>query len=283
MLRRDGVESVSSVDGGQVRVGGHFIPAACVYSHRMCGGWHDPFTVGPGWNRQVEYFSHRILVGYRGPALSPVASVERALEFTDEATRDSACHAYFGADTLIANCGDFAFEGTGSNGKTISVSAGGDYDAQDGFPGGSMAGCSACCQGADVPPAEITVNLQDLRPGAMPDLSGDHVLAKVNGNFQLWFLTVAGIQVRVWMDAEFCARHPDAGGCDHCIKKCAVFGAVFTGGAFGGWDTRLCDLDEAQQCEAACLDTPMCAPPAGVEITLSHTDPCGDPDFIITT
>lgn len=279
--------------GGATLIGGlagAFVANECVYSHAICGGWNSPFLAGPYWALRMQYASHRIEVGYRGPTIPPVAGIRRGGPIpSDEANATSACTTFFAATSLVTDCSAFSFSATQANGRTISVSPGGDYDAEATNPGGQGAGCSACCQGAGIPPQEITVQVQDLRPFAPINITGQHVLTKWNGNYQIWTIDIPGagpygnsLQIRVQLSAFLCASQQEDGGCDNCIKKCAVLADVFYGDG-GSSDTRTCNLSESQVCAAICLDNPMCAPPAGVQIGLGRNGPCGNADFIITT
>ena len=277
VLKRNNLEWAPP--GISVNFAGHDISVECIYSHRICGGWHWPFLAAFAGSRSVEQFSHRILVGFRGPSEPPVAAVltRDALDWP-ESRQESACAASFYTQSIISDCDELAFEGAGQGGRTISVSAGGDYEAQDGFPGGSMSGCSACCQGYAVPPEEITVNVQDLRTNPTTSISGNYVLARISN--QYWDFAIPGqpFALQVWISAFDCARHLDEGGCNNCIKKCGVFGGV----TVSDFDGRRCP-GEAEACDDFCIDTPICAPPPGIEIPINFLGKCFPPEFIITT
>jgi hypothetical protein len=79
-----------------------------------------------------------------------------------------------------------------------------------------------------------------------------------------------------------CSQIAPDGGCRHCIKKCAVMGHIFTAEQ-NLVDGRLCGLDEPAKCAAACIATPICAPPAGVQIPLVLFNNCATERMRITT
>ncbi len=287
VLQRDNIPGYTA-EGSFVSIGNEFVAHQCVYSHRTCGGWHPPFVFGTQYFIPVAAVAdHRIVVGYRGPLAPPVAAINR---FGLSATADvpagggslagSGCGAAFTTETLIESCEDFSFSASSEDGQTISVSPGGEYDATEGFPGESVTNCAPCCQGDDYIPPEITVAVVDNRGGAV-DISGNHVLSNIGG--QRWALSLpSGEQVAVWVDIILCSQIAPDGGCRHCIKKCAVMGMVFTAEQ-NLVDGRLCGLDEPAKCGAACIDTPICAPPAGVQIPLMLFNNCATERMRITT
>lgn len=286
VLKRDNVPGFLASNSASVRVDGVFVPAGCVYSHRQCGGWQWPFG-DPNYTSQVQTRDHAIRVGYRGPMLPPVSEVTRfALGAGADGLIQSGCAASFATETLITDCDNFSFTGVSQNGQTISVNPGGDYDAESFYPGNSNAGCSACCQGAGLPPEEITVSVVDHRVNPTPNLTGTYVLSTFGT--QVWLLNLpvsesAFVQFRVWVEATMCALQDDI-GCDHCIKKCATLGAILLPSQEGG-DARFCGADAATKCAQACEDTPMCAPLSGTQIVW-HNDAggvgCGDLMFTMT-
>lgn len=284
VLKRDNVASYTAQNNASVSVGGIAIPAGCVYSHRLCGGWQSPFG-GGSYSGAVQTRDHAIRVAYRGPTVPPIADVSRfALGAGSDGLVSTACAATFTATTLIPDCSDFSFLGTAAGGMTVTVAPGGEYEEDAGYPGKSIAGCSACCQGTGIPPEEITVSVSDHRPGAVPNISGSHVLARLME--QVWTLDipvdeVSTIQLRVWVEAAMCSSQPDD-GCDHCIKKCATMGAIILPSQDGG-DSRFCGADNAAKCAAACTDAPICQPVGGTQIVWrSNTGGVGCGDILFT-
>lgn len=277
VLKRDNIPHLSA-DGAIVNFANFgapkYVPHECVYSHRVCGGWYSPFATGPYWLRDISYKTHNILVGYRGHYAPPIAAVARLDQsYSPDDYPSSGCAEVFETDTLISDCDNFDFSATSEHGQTITVSAGGNYDATNGIPDNNS--CSACCQGTAPLPQEITVALIDYRVGAnIQNLSGNYVLGY--DNLHRWRIyNPIALEVRV--EAELCAKNPAGGGCDHCLKKCAVVGSMFFP------DARFCGADDAAKCAVACIDSPVCAPPAGVELFWKTDGGCGNPVMKITT
>jgi hypothetical protein len=112
---------------------------------------------------------------------------------------------------------------------------------------------------------------------------------------------------RVWISESDCSTTDSGGECDNCVKKCSVMASIAIPETFAGTilspsppytpqtifrqysasDSRFCGDDGGQEnldkrCLKACVDTPLCGPPAGRSFTFKKDIPgatgygCGD-------
>lgn len=261
-----------------------YIPVACVYTHRFCGGWSEPFLFGSIENRRPQQRAVQLYVGYTGegqPAVAKLARACGAVSSDDDGLR--ACLQDWVADTPTESCGSFAWSATNANGASIDVSSGGEYAPEWRFSGceatqsASCGSCNVCCQGDGEVPEEIEVVITDEwlvdRPAGLPDFSGTYVAPGVAGywGFAGGTGAVAFFQVGIHPchdGARPVYVTPQRDGCETCIKKCEVwFGSVALSWSGGFSTARLAPADPGDDC-GACENTPICSP-SGKAFSLS--------------
>ncbi len=286
----------------------------CTYSHTLCGGWQQPYGILWYGTYQDPFGTHQnhghtVAVAYLGPTTPPAGFVGPFFYGSPEFSGSNVCGALFTTDTIVSDCGQLAFDGESTYGQTMSVTPGGEYDPEFENPGGSFASCGACCQGQGVVPQEIEIDVED-HPQDWKDSptyinqNGRHVLTR-EGSAHRWSKSTrldgyqdengdwayeVIITYRVNIDSMICATKPDEGGCDHCLRKCAVIISAGTTWQSEFEDTRYpaCGTNkteaqlQADKCAAVCEDTPMCQPPQGISVPLAYGG-CGDVQFTIST
>ncbi len=237
----------------------------CVYTHTECGG----YTFSE--NGTGASLTHTIRVTYNGPTQPPTAAVFGT----------SLCARTFTTQSLVTDCGDFAFTASSPDGVTASVAPGGDYIG----PPTSEDCCHPCCRRDEPPPEEIAVEVlwaNDMPPrfytrwsnaGTYPN--GTYVLAKA-----------AGLGCLGWSGNGFSVRLETCDfSCQQCLKTCKVVIttplviAVLRGMGDTTWNSPLQGLQderflsfpgrppnvEASACGEECVDaciatTPSCSP-----------------------
>jgi hypothetical protein len=174
----------------------------CVYTHTECGGYtFSENGTGASW-------THTVRVTYNGPTQPPTAAVFGS----------SPCARTFTTQSLITDCGDFAFTASSPDGVTASVAPGGDYIG----PPTSEDCCHPCCRRDEPPPEEIAVEVlwaNDMPPrfytrwsnaGTYPN--GTYVLAKA-----------VGLGCLGWAGNGFSVRLETCDfSCQQCLKTCKV-------------------------------------------------------------
>lgn len=284
VLQRDIVPHARGKNGAQVLIGGlggKFVPAECVWSHRMCGGYCPPFSSGY-FDNIPKVGKQAIAVGYRGPSLPPIAGVSRLEQsWSSDDCGETPCATFFEAEGPISDCSEFSFSAQSASGQTISVSPGGSYDYTNGIAEASLLSCNVCCQGDELAPEEIEVQVHDVmvnRPGipadtfglpgggivAMPNVSGTYVLSGPGRWFWLGGI-INAIQFGLSITPTPCQYSP----CESCIKKCRVGASVGLWFTDSYWFYDANDSCEAQWggqgCQPChrCEPTPVCRPQPG--------------------
>lgn len=207
----------------------------CVYAHRICGGWQSPFV--HGYADQPNINTMTILVALRDDGTSAVASVQ--VDPTGENyVGTTECFALWqSAPDAISSCDNFAWSATNVAGRSISVSPGGEYNAESLYNDGPSS-CTSCCQGEYEVPGEVEVEVEDvwggLRPAGVPaSVSGTYVLSRGLSSHR-WIGGANGLAI----EAEINPRWPWDWLCGDCIKTCRV--AALAGFPVGGilyWDS----------------------------------------------
>jgi hypothetical protein len=197
--------------------------------------------------------------------LPPQVTIESEVPSTFSDSRPArTCNYTIDAASNITDCNELAFTATHSSGVTAVVSAGGDYDPNDGYAVGSS--CFICCKGADEVPEEIEVSWENNDSVLQ---SGTYVLElirvrNVNPFFnestsdrRVWFgfnisVVLHSCSLLVPIAADLNASFFQPLGltdeeCDDCHKKC------FTYGEFAGV------ASEGRAC-SQCAETPICEP-----------------------
>ena len=262
------------------------VPVACVYTHRFCGGWKSPFLEGPTLFRTPQVRAMQLYVGFNGEGQPAVAKLDRACGAVSNDDTAMACVQEWISDENIETCSQFQWSGTNSNGTSIAVAPGGQYEPEWRFVGcestasASCQSCNVCCQGDGESPDEIEVIITDEwttnRPSGMPNFSGTYV-APGSGNYwegganpNFW---ASGFQVGLYPCHSGVLpiyKAPSRDDCETCIKKCRVwFGGMNFQWLQGGLYlfARIAPAEPSNDC-GDCEDTPVCSP-SGKTFSLS--------------
>lgn len=262
------------------------IVASCVYAHRFCGGWTDPFLT-PIFSQLVfigeEPQGNRekiLLVGFNGEGNPAVARLADDCGFSLSAASASAgsINQEWISDTPIETCSQFEWSKTNANGVSISVAPGGEYDPESRFgscdPGeGHCTSCNVCCQGESEPPVEIEVEITDEwttnRPAGLPDFSGTYVLPLWWRNYWVFQaganapavdgFSYFSLAVSLYPCHESASNLFGGGAtCENCITQCrTMFHGV--GMQWGLSNREILPAASVDEC-AECEDTPICRP-----------------------
>jgi hypothetical protein len=119
----------------------------CSYIHVVCG-------TGCGQAVTAEY---------RGPSLPPIVGIGGQVLWYEPGgpvLGPGECGRVLEGTSLIEDCSNFSFTATNEAGVTATVTAGGEYDAED-QSDNDTGRCFTCCYGAEDPPEEIEVEVSD--------------------------------------------------------------------------------------------------------------------------